>query len=83
MVAAGDLKFPALNKRVGSIPTPGTLNELKGSECEPKRNARRACQGFSGGIAREFWDFGAQARKIFSERRRFEIPCDTNLKKNF
>ena len=40
----------------GSNPGGRTLNELKGSECEPKRNARRACQGFFGGNSGDFGD---------------------------
>ena len=60
---------------IGSSILPSrTLNELKGFECECKRTAQSADQGFFGGIAR---DFGAQARTVFLERRRFEIPCDT------
>src|SRR3989338_4605114 len=49
-----------------------TNKELKGFFGGYKRTAQSADQGFFGGIAREFRISGAQARSVFSPRRRCE-----------
>ena len=62
---------------VGSIPTEGTNNELKGFFEAQMRDARSASQWFPPESARESAknesEFGAQARRVFSPRERFEI----------
>jgi len=57
-----------------------TNKELKGFFGGYKRTAQSADQGFFGGIAREFRISGAQARTVFSPRRRCEIRSNFDYK---
>ena len=74
----------------GSNPSRRTIRELIGFLEAKMRDARSASQGFPPIFPNEFRIFGALARTVFSPRRRFDIPCDTNsifaldkYKKNF
>ena len=56
-----------------------TNKELTGILEVEIRDARNASQWFPPIFPMEFRILGAQARRVFSPRRRFEIPCDTKL----
>ena len=63
----------------GSIPAPGTTNELKGFLEAQRWDARSASQGFPPDFPNEFRIFGALARTNFSPRSRFEIRSNFDI----